>query len=253
MFGGTRIICRHGTRRNQRGKKQHADALRRHLQTARTLRQQINIDADSARDRLRLRVWQAGRLARSYADLLASERYGKAAQFFLADLYGPKDFSSRDEEVERILPMLLAMLPASALRTIALAVELDALTEVLDAAMVDELRAAGTLGGIDEHAYAAAYRAVGHRPERQRQIVLMRETGEALKQLARKPLLTAILKLMRGPAHLAGLGELQEFLEKGFDAFRRMGDATEFLDTIENKEQRLLGKLFCGAENPFSP
>lgn len=233
-------------------KQQCTEALREHLQTAKTLRQQANADADSARDRLRLRVWQAERLARSYADLLHSERYGKAAKFFLADLYGPKDFSSRDEEVERILPMLVAMLPASALRTIALAVELDALTELLDSAMVVELRAAGCIDSIDENAYAAAYRAVRRRPERQRQIVLMRETGEALKQLAQKSLLTTLLKLMRGPAHLAGLGELHEFLEKGFDAFRQMGDATEFLDCIEDKEQLLLRNMFAGVENPFS-
>lgn len=232
-------------------KAQCVDALREHLQTAKTLRQQANADADSARDRLRLRVWQAERLARSYADLLHSERYGKAAKFFLADLYGPKDFSSRDEEVERILPMLVAMLPASALRTIALAVELDALTELLDSAMVFELRAAGRIEDIDENAYAAAYRAVRRRPERQRQIVLMRETGEALKQLAQKSLLTTLLKLMRGPAHFAGLGELHEFLEKGFDAFRQMGDAAEFLDCIEDKEQQLLRNMFTGVENPF--
>jgi hypothetical protein len=233
-------------------KQQSAEALRRHLQTAKLLRQQINADTESARDRLSLREWQAARLVKSYTDLLASERYGKAARFFFSDLYGPKDFSSRDEEVERILPMLVAMLPASALRTIALAVELDALTEFLDLAMVAELRAAGRIGSIDENAYAAAYRAVGHRSERERQILLMRDAGEVLKQLAQRSLLTTALKLMRRPAHLAGLGELHEFLEKGFDAFRQMGDATEFLDCIENKEQKLLIKLFDSAKNPFA-
>jgi hypothetical protein len=233
-------------------KQQSAAALREHLQTAKTLRQQANAEADLARDRLRLRVWQAERLARSYADLLHSERYGKAAQFFLADLYGPKDFSSRDEEVERILPMLVAMLPASALRTIALAVELDALTERLDLAMVFELRAAGRIGDIDENAYTTAYRAVRRRPERQRQIVLMREIGEAMKLLAEKSLLSKALKLMRGPAHFAGLSELHEFLENGLAAFRQMGDATEFLDCIEGQEQKLLENMFAGAKNPFA-
>jgi hypothetical protein len=126
------------------------------------------------------------------------------------------------------------------------------LTELLDSAMVVKLRAAGCIDNIDEDAYAAAYRTVGHRLERQRQILLMRETGEALTQLARKSLLSTVLKLMRGPAHLAGLGELHEFLENGFVAYRQMGDATEFLDCIEDKEQRLLNKLFAGAPNPFA-
>jgi hypothetical protein len=105
---------------------------------------------------------------------------------------------------------------------------------------------------IDEDAYAAAYRAVGCRPERQRQIALIRETGEALDRLARKPLLNGMLKLMRGPAHLAGLGDLHAFLERGFNAFRSMGSATEFLDSIDRKEQQLLNRLFAGVASPFS-
>ena len=189
--------------------------------------------------------------------MLLNPRYGLAAKFFLSDLYGPQDFSSRDEEIERILPMLTSLLPASALQTIALAVELDALTEDLDSAMVGELRKMGRIDAIDEinqindSTYSAAYRAVGRRPERQRQIALIRETGEALEKLARKPLLRSVLKLMRGPAHLAGLGCSQAFLESGFDAFCKMGEATEFLDAIEGKEQCLLTNLFGGAAQPF--
>lgn len=231
-----------------------AAALRHHLQDAQTLRERANAEGDGAgaRDRLRLRDWQAARLARCYAELLASERYGRAAQFFLSDLYGPKDFSSRDEEVGRILPMLVRTLPVSALRTLALALELDALTEALDAAMVGELRAAGRIATIDEAAYAAAYRRVGRRAERERQITLIRGTGEALEKLAGKALLSGVLRLMRRPAHLAGLGELQEFLENGFAAFRHMGDATDFLDCIETRERQLLARLFDGSASPFS-
>ena len=88
-------------------KQQSAEALRLHLKTAKSLRQQANCDPSVAGKRLRLREWQAARLARTHADLLASPRFGQAAEFFLSDLYGPKDFSSRDEEVERILPCLL--------------------------------------------------------------------------------------------------------------------------------------------------
>lgn len=231
-----------------------AGALRQFLLAAKTLRERVNGDPAKAQDRLRLRDWQASRLARSHANLLGSPRYGLAAKFFLSDLYGPQDFSGRDEEIERILPLLTSLLPAPALQTVALAVELDALTEDLDSAMVGELRRMGQINAIDEiddGAYSAAYRAVGRRPERQRQIALIRETGEALEKLARKPLLTGALKLMRGPARLAGLGGLQEFLESGFDAFRKMGGATEFLDAIESREQRLLARLFGGAARPF--
>ena len=235
-----------------------ASELRQHLHSAKALRRMANDAPEAARRRLVLREWQAARLARSYPDLLASERFGKAARFFLSDLYGPKDFSSRDEEVERIMPLMLSILPLSALQTLSLAIEVDALTEELDAAMVVELEKVGcfdTSKGIDaisEKAYADAYRKLGRRFDRERQIDLIQSTGEALDRLAKKPLLTALLKLMRGPAHLAGLGDLHEFLESGFDAFRHMGDAHDFLDTIETRERRVLENLFSGAAHPFA-
>lgn len=232
-------------------KQSCAAALREHLQVAKTLRLQAGTGVRTARNRLLLREWQAARLARTHANLLASARYGQAAQFFLSDLYGPKDFSSRDDEVERILPLLIKLLPASALHTLALAVELDALTEQLDSAMVAELCRMESIEGIDENAYASAYRIVGRRTERQRQIVLIRQTGKALDKLAKKPVLTGLLKLMRGPAHLAGLADLHTFLDRGFRAFRGMGPADEFLDSIDEKEQRLLHRLFANAEDPF--
>jgi hypothetical protein len=229
-----------------------AAALRRHLQTAKSLRQQARQAPEVARKRMLLRQWQADRLARSYPDLLGSERFGLAARFFLSDLYGPKDFSSRDDEVERILPLLLSLLPVSALQTIALAVEVDALSEQLDAAMVAELDRAGAIERIDQEAYAAAYRSVGDAEDRERQIILIRATGDALERLSGKPLLGTLLKLMRGPAHLAGLADLHAFLENGLAAFRHMGKAGEFLDCIEKRERTIFRKLFNGTADPFS-
>jgi hypothetical protein len=60
----------------------------------------------------RLKEWQAARLARTYADLLASRATDPAAEFFLSDLYGPKDFRSRDEELARVVPIMVRVLPA---------------------------------------------------------------------------------------------------------------------------------------------
>jgi hypothetical protein len=73
---------------------------------ARELRAARAHDTEPA-DFPRLKEWQAARLARSYADLLASKRYNPAAEFFLSDLYGPKDFRSRDEELARVVPIMV--------------------------------------------------------------------------------------------------------------------------------------------------
>lgn len=194
------------------------------------------------------RAWQSERLARTYADLLASERYGLAAEFFLADLYGPKELSKRDQEIARIVPIMVRMLPPAALETLADAVEMDALSEDLDAAMVAALE--GRVADLDETSYGVAWRTVGRPEDRARQIALTRHLGNALERLTRQPMIRGALRLMRGPAHLAGFGELQDFLERGFDAFRHMGGADGFLEVITGRETMLMEALFAGRPFP---
>lgn len=200
--------------------------------------------------RAALRRRQAARLAATHADLLANPRYATAAAFFLTELYGPKDLGERDSELARILPLMTSMLPVSGLRTLLLAIEVDALSERFDAAMVGVLGAQLDDGALDAASYAAAYRAVGDRPGRAAQIRLIGETGQALNAFAHKPFARMTLRMMHGPARMAGLGELQAFLERGFDAFRSMRDASEFLDLIVSREQAFSAALFAGAVQP---
>ena len=61
-----------------------------------------------------------------------------------------------------------------------------------------------------------------------------------------------MLKMMRRPAKLAGLADLQDFLERGYGAFRAMDGAGEFLDTVESRETKILSALFSRAARPFS-
>lgn len=204
-------------------------------------------DASTHHILLALKAWQAGRFSHTYADLLAHPRYADAARFFLTDLYGAKDYSQRDADLGRILPRLVAMLPAAALSTLADAVELDALSEDLDAALARHLPDAA----ITEARYAEGYRRCGNRMQRERQIALVRHIGDALDRLTRVPMLETTLRVMRGPARLAGLENLQNFLERGFIAFKRMGGAAPFLDAIQTRETRLLERLFEGNPAPF--
>jgi hypothetical protein len=218
--------------------------LKRFLAEARDLRLAAAADPVRGQRRDRLRAWQAARLAKTHADLLASPQFNIAATFFLSDLYGPKDFSERDTEMEKVLPIMTTMLPVSGLRTLLLAVEVDALSERFDAEMVAVLGKRLDQDGLTMDDYAAAYRQVGDRDGRELQIRLIGETGEALDALAHKTFAGAALKLMHGPAQLAGLGELHAFLERGFNAFRSLRRADEFLETIVQRERELMVSLF---------
>jgi hypothetical protein len=190
---------------------------------------------------LAVKHWQASRLARTYPDLLASARYRPASEFFLEELYGAKDFEARDNEALRVVPKLARMLPERAVETMALAVELDETSESLDARLAEAIRLP-----VDAAGYARAYRETGTLAERQLQIETVDRIGRTLEKLARIPLLSGMLHMMRAPAEAAGFGHLHHFLQSGFDAFRAMGPAGEFLATIRSRETVLMQALFDG-------
>ena len=223
----------------------HAGALRRHLGTLKALRG----EGGAAPERLsEVKAWQSRRLASSYADVSTVPRYRAATAYFLEDLYGPHDFTRRDQSMLSVLPVMSKMLPASAVETAALAIELEALSEDLDHRLARALKP----GPIDEASYAAAYRASGTRAERERQVELIVLVGERLDALVQKPFVFRMLRLMRKPARLAGMDDLQDFLERGFHAFREMGGAGDFLSLVRSRETTILNRLFSGAPEPFS-
>lgn len=194
--------------------------------------------------RRRLRAWQAARLARTHADLLANSRMDLAAKFFLRDLYGAEDLGRIDANVRRIVPTMNLMMPASSLEVVARAVELEALSEDLDVAMAKVIGARSNR--LSAAAYGAAYRKVGRRADRERQIDLIEDLGEALDHLVRRPFVGTALLVGRAPAKLIGLGEVHDFLLRGYNAFTKMGDAREFLGLIIGRERKLVDALFAG-------
>jgi hypothetical protein len=231
------------------------ERIRGSVVRAKSLRDSTRSDGERAAERTALRAWQAARLERSYADLLSDPRHRAAAQFFLSDLYGAKDFTERDEEIARIVPTLATVLPLGAAQSLALAVELDALSEELDAQLLAQLKARTRAGPltIDPAGYAAAYRACGNRPARERQIALVDAIGHLLDRVAHKALVTAAMEIMRGPAHLADLGELHDFLQRGLSAFRGMRGAEVFLATVRERESAIMDRLFAADPDPFRP
>lgn len=218
-------------------KQRLVDALTRVIALRRTL---VEDAAMSARWRA-VKRYQSERLARTYADLLATPRYRAAARFFLDDLYGEKDFEQRDREALRIVPKLVVVLPDRAVETIALAIELDELSEQLDARVAAEV-----ILPLDDALYAQGYRRAGTRAERERQIAMVDSIGRSLDKLARLPFLSGVLHMMRGPAEAAGLQHLQQFLMRGFDSFRAMHGAGAFLDTVREREIALMRQMFDG-------
>jgi len=194
-----------------------------------------------------LAAWQAKRLRHTYRDLLEVSRYRKAVEFFLTDLYGDKDFSARDEGVERVYPIMSRVMPNAALMTISIGIELHAISQELDLDMVAMLW--GEMGiddTLNAERYAAAYRRCGDIDARRRQISIVREVGESLDSIVFKPFIYNAVKLGRGPAKMTGLLELHDFIVRGFTAFRAMKGSDEFIDTIVRRETEIMESILAG-------
>jgi len=223
------------------------DNLERLLAQKKAIEGEIAATPAYARGLQDLRVWQAGRLAQTYADLRREPRYSAAVEFFLRDLYGPQDMSRRDRDLSRALSYFKRVLPVAALEVLELAVTLDVLSAELDQAMAEQL----ANGPLTDAAYAEAYCRVGRASERRRQIKLLIGIGEGLERIVRNRWIGAALLAARVPARAAGLGELQGFLERGFAAFRKMKGAQPLLKVIRARETQLMDELFGGAGREF--
>jgi hypothetical protein len=183
-----------------------------------------------------VRHWQAQRLERTYGGLRRESRFTAALDFFLTDLYGPGDFTRRDADLKRALTRL------QLIDLLCMALELQVLTLELD----QQLAAALDSSEVDADSYAAAYRKAGRENDRRRQVDLIVRIGEELGQLVHQPWIGVALRAAHVPARIGGFGVLQGFLERGFAAFRRMGDPKALLEVIRERETALMRSLLLG-------
>jgi len=197
-----------------------------------------------------LQQWQRRRLAITYSDLMSRESCRPACEFFLDELYGGLDFLKRDQDLDKVMPVMVRFLPGHALGSLAAAFELQAISLEFDIEVSRILSCEGR-DELDLPGYANAYRACGDKPQREKQIELIRRLGIDLGRLVDKPLVSYLVRLLRGPAHAAGFGQLQQFLESGLASFRRLEDRSWFVERIYQREWMAMEKLFAGDEHPY--
>lgn len=193
-----------------------------------------------------LRRWQTARLKATHADLYRTHRYHNGLDFLLQDLYAPQQFTRRDDDIERIFPMMVKLLPETVLQLVARLVELNLLTQRLDQTLASHLRAMNHVGPITPAAYAQAFQASNDSINRRHQLQLIADVGDDLDRYVRSKTLALLLRMTRGAAEMAGLGDLHNFLRRGFDAFLEMEGVTELLDTVVRRETLILEGLLAG-------
>lgn len=199
-----------------------------------------------------LRSWQTRRLEASFADVLADPQMRAAGRFFLTDLYSDRDFSARDRDIDRIMPLMVHLLPESMLSAARDAIELHVLSHALDLRMVAAM-ARRRIRSLDEARYGEIYRETGLPRLRRRQIGLIVAVGRSLDAAVKRHGVHRLLRASRLPARAAGMSELQGFLERGFDAFAQLGGADRFLERIAGGEGEVSRRLFAAHPRPFGP
>lgn len=223
-----------------------ATAILQHLGHVAALRAQLAQQPALAAQVQAIKAYQHRRFEHTYADLLAAGSDTRnAALFFLSDLYGSQDFSARDAQFARIVPALDRLFPTELVHTVCELAELHDLSETLDRRM-GEARCQAQAGpaAVDAAAYVDLWCSVAAPEQRERQVALMLAVGQALVGYTRNRLLRHALRMMGGPARLAGLEAFHGFLERGFETFRALPRPQAFLDTIAQRERALSARLF---------
>ena len=192
----------------------------------------------------RFTEWQMEYLLAFFADLHDRPGYGEAIDFTMSDLAGV-GISDRDRDLERAAPAITRMLPTKALETIAAAAKLNAAVLEVNLGIFRRLQVDGELlATISNRAYCVACREASTLDECVGLVHLATNLGGTLKTLVHVPLLGGLLRAMRGPAHAAGFGALQEFLQGGYTKFKAIPDIDHFLCEIDHRMTQVFTSIY---------
>lgn len=188
--------------------------------------------------------WQFDYMLPFFSDLLEPEGHADAVDFIVSDLAGV-GISDRDRDIERATPVIVRSLPAQALDLAASAAELNAGALEINLAICSELLEDRKLPArLSEARYCKACRRASSYEECMDLVRMAVALGDGLKTLVRVPLIGMLLRTMRAPAHVAGFGALQEFLETGFLRFRRISDIERFLELLHTRMDQVFDRIY---------
>lgn len=192
-----------------------------------------------------IQVWQLQRMKADYADFSGQADYLPAVNFFLEELYGDFSFIDRNQDLRRVYPVMVKLLPAAMLDTLTDALSFQAHSLKLDMQLAEAKHAhSSALEKMQLEQYIQLNRGAVRQQDRRRQVGQVVSLGKALVKAADHSMLLRLLKMMRLPARSAGFGQLHEFLQRGLSAFKRMPDAEHFLNAVEQRETVFIDKLY---------
>lgn len=226
--------------------KLHADRLRLYTEQSNSIHAQYLADPELLQQYEFFLDWQVAYTLPFYSEFQKEPDTAAAVEFVISDLIGT-GIIARDADLARVIPIMVRLLPAKALQTLASAMELNAraLTINLDICRrLYETRDVQT--GISERDYCAAFRNSTSFDECRELIKLVVDLGHSLKRMVRSSALGMTLRAMHVPAHAAGFGAMQDFLETGYSTFHAIEDTDYFLNRFAARMEEVF-KRACDA------
>ena len=193
--------------------------------------------------KIALQRFQSNRLRRDHADLAAEPQYRDIGEFFFEEMYGPRDFSARDEQARR-LHQFVHLVPGIAVGDVQKVLELLELSNRLDDGLVEVLLELDAPINFDEQIYERAYRLADNYAERVEQIDLARDSLYNVYRMARRPFVGLALDRIQGLAQRVGMADIHRFLRQGFAAIQPVRDIHRFVETVMLREQDRLDRIY---------
>jgi hypothetical protein len=190
-----------------------------------------------------LQSFQSNRLRRDHADLAQEPQYYDIGEFFFEEMYGPRDFSARDEQARR-LQQFVHLAPGLAVGDVQQVLELLDLTNRLDDAVAHCLFTLDAPLDFDEEQYERGYRLADNYADRVRQLDLVRDSLYNVYRMARRPLIGMVLNRTQGLAQTVGMADIHHFLRTGYNAIQPVRDIHRFVETIGVRERDRLDRIY---------
>ncbi|GAB4158678.1 MAG: hypothetical protein Fur005_13670 [Roseiflexaceae bacterium] len=193
--------------------------------------------------KLALQQFQSNRLRRDHADLAAEPQYQAIGEFFFNEMYGPRDYTARDDQARR-LRQFVHVVPGLTIRDVEPALQLLDISYRLDESVVEQLMLLEAPLDFSEELYDRAYRLADNYDERVDQLELVRTALYNVFRTANKPLIRLAIERTEQLAQVVGMAEIHRFLWRGYESIQSVRDIYRFVETVYVREKDRLDAIY---------
>jgi hypothetical protein len=189
--------------------------------------------------------YQVARMRATHEALFRSPVYGPLCEFFVADLYGPREVGLAREATLRSLGRVLKpVLPAWIFDGAIGLIDLQSLSAQLDDRLARTLFSAGCSSHFSSEEFEAAYFRCDDYADRTHQIALSESCTSFAFELSRQRSTGLLLSTARRLQRHASVDSLIAVLERGHRAFGHVGEIGPFLAAMRVGETTYLDGIY---------